>query len=232
MDTNNKKAADGTQPRPTGEQVDTWEMVVVHRMFRREFRAMPGLLRAVAAGDTTRSKLVGDHIATLAEALHHHHHGEDLLLWPKLVERVGSLNTELVQRMEAQHEVVSRGLSTVDELLPRWRGTADTSTRDELATVLADVSAALDEHLGEEEQEVLPLVSIYITQAEWDALGDHGKSGIPKGSKGFVALGMILEEATPDERVRFLGLLPPPVRVIYKVIGSGIHRRARAGLHG
>jgi hemerythrin-like domain-containing protein len=207
-------------------------MVVVHRMFRREFRAMPGLLRAVAPGDTARSKLVGDHIATLTEALHHHHHGEDLLLWPKLLERVGSLNTELVQRMEAQHQVVSGGLSTVDELLPRWRAEADAATRDELATVLADVSTALDEHLGEEEREVLPLVSTYVTKAEWDHLGEHGKSGIPKGSKGFVALGMILEDATPDERVRFLGLLPPPVRVIYKAVGTGIYRRARARLHG
>lgn len=229
MDTNNQKAS---EPRPTGEVVDTWEMVVVHRLFRREFRLMPGLLRGVAGGDTTRAELVGDHIAMLATGLHHHHHGEDLLLWPKLLDRVGSLNADLVQRMEAQHEAVASGLSTVDKLLPRWRSTADASTRDELATALEDISTALDEHLGEEEKEVLPLVSIYITQAEWDALGEHGKSGLPKGSKGFVALGGILEDATPDERVRFLGLLPAPVRLIYKLIGAGIYRRARARLHG
>ena len=232
MDANNKNAADVTRPRPTGEHVDTWEMVVVHRMFRREFRAMPGLLRAVVAGDTARSEYVGEHIALLATALHHHHSGEDELLWPTLLGRVGSLNTDLVARMEAQHEVVSVGLATVDTLLPRWRSTADASTRDELATVLAEVSAALDEHLDEEEKEVLPLVSSYITQAEWTAIGEHGKSGLPKGRKGFVALGMILEDATPDERVRFLDLLPVPVKLIYKLIGAGIYRRADARLHG
>jgi hemerythrin-like domain-containing protein len=225
-------ANDVTQPKPTGQQIDTWEMVVVHRMFRREFRLMPGLVRGVAAGDTARSELVGDHVETLAAALHHHHHGEDLLLWPTLLDRVGSLNSELVQRMEAQHEVVSGGLTTVDKLLPRWRSSADRSTGEELATVLGEISVALDEHLSEEEKEVLPLVSIYITQAEWTALGNHGKSGLPKGSKGFVALGAILEDATPVERVRFLGLLPPPVRLIYKLIGAGIYRRARARLYG
>jgi hemerythrin-like domain-containing protein len=223
---------DVRQPKPTGEQVDTWEMVVVHRMFRREFRLMPGLLRGVTAGDTARSELVGDHIETLTTGLHHHHHGEDLLLWPKLLDRVGSLNADLVQRMEAQHEVVASGLSIVATLLPRWRSTAEKSTGEELARVLADVSAALDEHLGEEEKEVLPLVSIYITQAEWKALGDHGKSSLPKGAKGFVMLGSILEDATPDERVRFLTMLPPPVRLIYKLIGVGIHRRAKARLYG
>ena len=231
METNNKKSADVTRPRPTGERVDTWEMVVVHRMFRREFRAMPGLIRAVTAGNTARSELIGEHIATLTETLHHHHSGEDELLWPKLLERVGSLNTELVQRMEAQHETVATQLSTVDTLLPRWRATADASTRDELAGVLTLVSTALDEHLDDEEREVLPLVSIYVTQAEWHALGERGKESLPKGPKGFVLLGMLLEEATPSERVRFLGILPPPVRFFYKLLGAGIHRRAVARLH-
>lgn len=232
MDTNNKKSADVSQPRPTGEKVDTWEMVVVHRSFRREFRLMPGLLRSVSTGDTARSEYIGDHIKLYAELLHHHHTGEDELLWPKLLDRVGSLNTELVQRMEAQHEVVGAGLAKVDALLPRWLSTADRATGDELAAILADVSTALDEHLTEEENEILPLASIYITQAEWHALGEHGKNSLPKGSKGFVVLGSILEEATPTEHSRFLGILPPPVRFIYKLFGAGIYRRAQARLHG
>lgn len=227
MDTNNVR-----QPRPTGVQIDTWEMVVVHRMFRREFRLLPGLIRTVRPGDTARSEYVGDHIAGLTEGLHHHHEGEDELLWPRLLDRVGSLNTELVQRMESQHEVVSSGLSKVDKLLPHWRATADPETGSELAVVLSQVSAALDEHLTEEENEVLPLVSRYITEAEWKALGDRGKASIPKGGKGFVVLGSILEEATPGERTRFLGLLPPPVRLVYKLVGAGIYRRAKARLHG
>src|SRR5262249_9624742 len=59
MDTNNK---DLKPPRPTGGKLDTWEMVVVHRLFRREFRLMPGLIRTVRPGDTARSEYVGEHI--------------------------------------------------------------------------------------------------------------------------------------------------------------------------
>lgn len=232
MDGNNRRSKDVAKPQPTGQKIDTWEMVVIHKMFRRELRESSGRVRAVAGGDIARAETVGDHLEMITTGLHHHHHGEDILLWPKLLSRVGSLNADLVKRMEGQHEVVAGLLERVDTLLPRWRAQADAATRDGLASVLEQVFVALDEHLGEEEREILPLVSIYVTQAEWDALGEHGKSGLPKGSKGFVALGSILEDATPDEKVRFLGLLPAPVRLIYKVIGAGIYRRAKAKLAG
>jgi hemerythrin-like domain-containing protein len=230
MDANSNKPA--AEPRPTGERVDTWEMVVVHRSFRREFRLLPGAIRAVAAGDTGRAEYIGDFLEMVTAGLHHHHTGEDELLWPKLLGRVGSLNADLVQRMESQHERVATLLHRVDELLPRWRARAEAEVRDELANTLADASAVLDQHLEEEEKEILPLVSVYVTNAEWQALGERGKASIPKGAKGFIALGSILQDATPQERVRFLGLLPPPVRLIWKLVGSGIHRRATIRLYG
>jgi hemerythrin-like domain-containing protein len=220
------------EPRPTGEHVDTWEMVVVHRSFRREFRLLPGVIRTVAAGDVQRAEYVGDHLEMLTTGLHHHHTGEDELLWPKLLDRVGNLNADLVQRMESQHEQVAKLLHRVGELLPRWRARAEADVRDELAKTLEDASIVLDRHLEEEENEILPLVSTYVTNAEWQALGERGKASIPKGAKGFIALGSILQDATPDERVRFLGILPPPVRLIWKLVGSGIHRRATSKLYG
>jgi hypothetical protein len=78
------------------------------------------------------------------------------------------------------------------------------------------MSVALIEHLTEEENKVLPLVSVHITQAEWDALGRNGASSMPKGAKGFDVIGMILQETTPQERAGFLRLLPAPVRMLYR----------------
>lgn len=230
MDANNKRA--DAQPRPTGEHVDTWEMVVVHRAFRRDFRLLPGAIRGVPAGDTARSEYVGGYVEIVTTGLHHHHTGEDELLWPKLLDRVGSLNADLVQRMESQHEQVATLLHRVDELLPRWRARAEATTRDELASVLEQASVVLNQHLDEEEKEILPLVSVYVTNAEWQALGERGKASLPKGAKAFVSLGAILEDATPEERARFLGILPPPVRLLWRVVGQGIYRRARTRLYG
>src|SRR6266545_2337561 len=171
MDGNDSGAT--TEPQPTGERIETWEMVVVHKSFRRELREAAALVRGVAGGDRARADLVGDHLDLVTTGLHDHHHGEDLLLWPLLLPRVGALNADLVKRMESQHEVVAGLLEKISALLPAWRSSADPSTRDELASVFSEVFVAVDEHLGEEEREILPLVSIYVTQAEWDALGEH-----------------------------------------------------------
>jgi iron-sulfur cluster repair protein YtfE (RIC family) len=215
-----------------GAKVDTWDMVLVHKMFRREFAALPGLVRAVAAGDRARAETVGGHAAVLTRGLHHHHTGEDEMLWPPLLSRIGELDAELVRRMETQHEVVSSLLERIDPVLIRWRAGADEAGRDELAALIAELSVALDEHLDDEENHILPLVSEHVTQAEWTALGEHGQSGIPKGRKGLVALGAILQDATPDERTRFMALLPALVRLIWRTVGVGIYRKDHAKLYG
>ena len=214
----------------TRQRVDTWDMRCVHRVFRREFRLLPSLIQSVALGDTARAGVVADHAGDMTYMLHHHHSGEDDLLWPILLERV-ALRADLVHRMEAQHEQISVLLDRFETLLPQWRARADTAARDELAGLGARLSAALDEHLAEEENEVLPLVSEHLTQAEWNALGERGQESLPKGSKAFVFLGGILKDASPAEQKRFLAMLPIPVRLSWKLFGAGIYRRANARLH-
>lgn len=211
-------------PNTTTERVDTWDMVVVHRFFRREFKLMPQLVQGVAAGDTEHAAVVGSWVAELVDGLHHHHTGEDDLVWPVLLQRV-SLHAELVLRMEAQHERVSELLDSAAGLLPAWQGGAEIDVRDRLAGVLAEVAVLLDVHLGEEEQQILPLVEEHMTTAEWAAVGDRGKESLPKQPrKALVMLAGILLEADPQERSRFLKMLPLPVQVLYRVVGQRLYR--------
>jgi hemerythrin-like domain-containing protein len=211
------------------ERVDTHEMVIVHRFFRREFRLLPVMVRQVPAGDRDRAAVVAGHAADMTFTLHHHHTGEDLLLWPKLLTRAMP-SAELVHRMQAQHERVAVLLDRVDVLTAQWRRSADPATRDELANVLAQTSAALDEHLSDEENEILPLVAEHITVPEWDALTEYGKKVLPKNSKAFVYLGLILQETTATERTALLHRLPAPLRWAWRLIGHRIYRRAMTRL--
>jgi hemerythrin-like domain-containing protein len=200
------------------ERPDTQDMVVVHRVFRREFRLAPRMVRGVVEGDVARASLVAAHVTELATMLHHHHTGEDELVWPRLEERAAPA-AELVARMEAQHETVAGLLDACADLVPAWGAAADVDRRDRLAGLLEQLSEALDEHLDEEEREILPLVQEHLTAAEWAELGERGAAGIPK-SRLLVLLGHILEECSPQERAAFLGHMPPPARLMYRLLGQ------------
>jgi hemerythrin-like domain-containing protein len=210
----------------TTERTDTWDMIVVHRVFRREFRMAPALIRAVPPGDVARAEILAEHITNVATGLHHHHTGEDELVWPLLLARA-TMHTDLINRMEAQHERLHEPLDRITALLPRWRARAATADRDELADLFAQASVALDEHLADEERQVLPLIEQHLTPAEWRALGERGRSTLPKGRMALVLLGSILEEATPVETQRFLAELPAPARLLWRLFGRRVYAEAR-----
>jgi iron-sulfur cluster repair protein YtfE (RIC family) len=215
----------------TDSRIDTWEMVLAHRAFRREFRTLPALVGAVAPGDTGRAAVVAGHLTDLTGALHHHHAAEDDLLWPVLSRRTG-VRAELVRRMENQHAHLHGLLTRIGELMPGWQSRAESTSRDLLAEALTQLSAALDEHLTDEETEVLPLVERHLTEAEWRALMTEGQKAIPKNAKAFVFIGIILAETTPHESALFLRQLSIPVRCIWHAVGPAIYRRAHERLLG
>jgi hypothetical protein len=112
-------------------------------------------------------------------------------------------------------------------VLPRWRATASASDRDLLADLIAQASVALDEHLADEEREVCPLIEEHLTPAEWYAVGERGRQSIPKGKMALVFVGAILEEASPDEKRRFLAELPAPARLLWRMTGDRVYAKAR-----
>jgi hemerythrin-like domain-containing protein len=207
---------------------DTRDMVLVHRVFRRELRLLPLMVRGIADGDTEAAARVCGHARDLTGALHHHHQNEDELLWPRLLQRTPA-GTMLAERMEAQHATIAEILGRVDAVLPAWQRTARPRDGAALADDLAGLHARLEEHLDEEEQHVLPIVARTITATEWDELAERGFASMPK-RRALVFLGHILESASPAERSRFLRRVPPPVRLLYRLTGRRAFARETAAL--
>ncbi len=200
-------------------RVDTHEMVLIHRVIRREFGHLPELFRS-AADDRARSKVIGSHAREMLHFLHTHHTGEDELLFPLLRERA-ALDPKLMDRMDAQHAQVNDAVAAVSRMLPAWTATADAAVGEQMAAFIDAMMPALIDHLAEEEQKLLPIVSVTLTQSEWDALGKHGMSAIPI-TRRLVILGHITEETDDAERQRFMQVVPAPARLAYKLIG---HRK-------
>jgi hemerythrin-like domain-containing protein len=213
---------------PVGKGCDTWEMPIIHRVFRREFGLLPKIIRAVQPGDLVRAKKVGNHARELLTALHHHHSIEDELLWPALNERV-TFEKPLVERMEAQHASVGSLIYQAQVLIPKWSKTGDLLTGRDLAEVLEHLATELNAHLADEEEHILPVVEQHITADEWQRLGDRGMASIPR-NRLLVQLGHILEDTNPEERARFLGKVPLPGRIAYRLIGERKFRAETADL--
>ncbi|MGW0810580.1 hemerythrin domain-containing protein [Nonomuraea sp. NPDC002799] len=207
----------------TDNEPAIWEMVVVHRLFRRELKLAPELIRQVAAGDTGRTATLAAYLTELLDGLHHHHEAEDKLLWPLLLERV-SLEAELIAAMERQHESVAARIEELRPLLPVWRAGAGADVRDRVADTIRRLHDDLVVHLDQEEERILPLVREHITKPEWDALSEYGRSHLAK-DRMLIQLGALLEDATPWERQAFLGLLPFPARVLWSLVGKRQYRR-------
>ena len=206
------------------------DMVVVHRVFRREFRLLPELVRAVPAGDTRRAAVLAGHARLILRGLHMHHTSEDELLWPKLLERC-SPDAELIHRMEEQHERVHSALERLGPALDRWEAEARPAVTEEVAAGFDALRTALVEHLDEEEREILPLAARHISQSEWNELGEHGAKTVPL-SQMPILFGAVSEEATPEERTEMLRVVPAPVRLLLRTVLARRYERYISRVRG
>ncbi|MEP7022993.1 MAG: hemerythrin domain-containing protein [Actinomycetota bacterium] len=210
---------------------DTHDMVVVHRVFRREFALLPAMVRAVPPGDTRRAAVIAAHAREMINVLTHHHSAEDDFLWPRLRHRA-DLEAGLVERMEIQHERMAEILGPAGQVLEPWSRTADAQTQDRLAALLSQLPAALNKHLADEEAHILPVTADVLTAAEWQQLARRGMTSVTKPRLA-VFLGHLLEETDPSERAAFLRHVPLPGRAAYRVIGRRRHaREIAAQRHG
>lgn len=65
-------------------------------------------------------------------------------------------------------------------------------TGEALAAALEHLNTVVQPHLDDEEQKVVPLAAVTLTQQEWDAMGKSGISKIPR-KKRAIAFGMMLD---------------------------------------
>lgn len=208
----------------------TQEMILIHRVFRREAAQLQHYVSATRTGDVARARQLAQVVREYIGGLHHHHNGEDQLIWPLLHERA-RIHHDLVSLMQLQHRDLDVTLTTIEQLLPCWEATAADPDRDALVAAFAEHQRVMHQHLADEETQVMPLVEEHLTLAEWERVGRNGLENMPK-DKVFRALGAILEDATPEERAVFMKKVPLAGRIAWKLIGQRQYRTWRASVSG
>ncbi len=201
----------------TAAHPDTWEMVFAHNSFRRHLGAVPRLVRAVPERDAARAATVVGFLDELTAALHHHHQAEDELMWPLLLQRA-PMDSAMILRMEEQHERIGELYQQATGLAAPFAATGDPARGADLADTVTDLVAVLDQHLHEEEVQILPLVEKVMTVPEWEAIGERARGAIPK-NRQLVFLGFLLDANPPELRRRFFASIPMAARVAWKLLG-------------
>ena len=215
---------------PAVARPNTREMIVIHNVFRRMFGDLPGLVRAVAPGDTVRAGVLADAWIEVASGLHHHHTNEDEILWPTLLERV-EVERSFVLRAEEQHERVHELLECGNAQVEGFRRDPAPERRDQFAATIEELCGALSEHMADEERYILPLVEEHMTVSEWDQLGERGRTGIPK-DRLLVHLGWILDGLSVADRREFLAGMPLMARIAWRLVGKRAWRKERDAIYG
>src|SRR3954447_18410515 len=201
------------------DSIDVRDMAIVHRTFRSAYAESAQLVRALPTPSQDRVTFLADHIDFALEMLHHHHASEDLLLYPLLVERAPA-QAAITEEVALEHQVVQTALESAVAACATWRQHPSVETGEALAASLDHLNEVLQPHLDDEEQQVVPLAAVTLTQEEWDAVGEHSSSHIPSAKRA-VTFGMILEPLNEDDRNFMKRNLPAPVRMLYPFM---IHR--------
>ena len=200
----------------TAQPIDVRDMAIVHRTFRNVYEESARLVRAAPTPSPERVTFLADHVDFALAALHHHHEDEDELLYPRLIERAPE-QAPMTEHVEHEHLLIKTALDAASAACAAWRGRPSAETGEALAAALDHLNTAVQPHLDDEEQKVVPLAAVTFTQQEWDEMGERGAAWIPRNKRG-IAFGMILEPLSQADRAFMMRSLPAPVRLLYPIL--------------
>jgi hemerythrin-like domain-containing protein len=202
----------------TTKPIEVRDMRIIHETFRRSYDEAAALIRANPTPSPGRVTFLADHVDFGLSMLHHHHEGEDEILYPLLVERAPE-HAQRTEQIDREHQEVKAAIDAAQVASSKWRAAPTAESGEALAASLDAVNAALLPHLDNEEREIVPLAAVTVTQKEWNSLAKHGIASVPNNKK-MIAFGMILEPLEPVDRVYMLSNVPPPVKVLYHLVGK------------
>jgi len=198
------------------QPIDVRAMAIVHRMFRKAYEEAAGLVRANPTPSPGRVTFLADHIDLALKGLHIHHGDEEALLYPKLIERAPE-QAPVTEQVEHEHQQIATALDAASAACAAWRARPSAETGEALAAALDRLNSTVQPHLDDEEQKVVPLAAVTLTQKEWDAMGKQAVTQIPRNKRG-IAFGMLLDALDEDERAYMLTTVPAPLRLLYPVM--------------
>jgi hypothetical protein len=137
----------------------------------------------------------------------------------------------VIGAMESQHAQIHQVSETLDSQVGSWAADPSRAHRDSVADTCDSALTLLDEHLGAEEREILPIAARTISQSEWDEIGERAMGALPK-DKRMLVLGTIRYWAPPEQSAAVASDIPRPVRPFVTAMADRAFRKEAVSVHG
>ncbi|MEJ2867316.1 hemerythrin domain-containing protein [Actinomycetospora sp. OC33-EN08] len=187
---------------------------IAHRIMRRDARRLAGLAAAWADGSDPlsgrRRRVFGAWIEGLCRDIHHHHATEDDVLWPVL-ERHAGAEVDLGP-LSDDHAALD---PVLDDIRAGFAVAASGGRVDVLAERLTHLADLLDEHIGEEERDLFPIIRRHVPLADWQVVEKAAQRG---GAGIRYALPRIVDVATDEEFATMTASAPKPLLLVMKLL--------------
>lgn len=184
------------------------------------FAVLAGELAAGTPCAPRRARAVAEYLGLLCDSIHHHHRVEDEVLWPTLTAAAGDAVElrELTDDHAQLDPALAQIRTTCAELVARRPGAAA-----DLAERLTRLHTVLDEHIADEERTVFPIVTEYVTTAQWERVEAAARGGAVMSFE----LPRMVAVCTRAELAEVMADGGLPLRVMLTVFGIGYRRRER-----
>jgi hemerythrin-like domain-containing protein len=207
---------------PASDNADLTGYHLVHTALRG------GIARLVAAtgpdapasSDMRRNKAIARYWKGYAGEIRVHHHTEDEFIFPALTARVSDMAPK-TDRTGQDHVELDRMLEEGDAAMLRVAAGSD--PRD-AGSIMAAIGEHLDEHLTFEDVEILPVIEVSFTDAEYKELDDQAIKEVGIGKQAAFTVPFALAATTPAEFRVMWGKAPMPLKVLW-YLTRGSHAR-------
>ncbi len=202
---------------------DTRMMGIVHEALRRDLRRARAVLDGDATPPATQREALADHLDWMMEFLRSHHHGEDTGLYPAVRARDPDA-VAAIDVMDVQHQAVAPAIAAVQATAHEYRAGGRHGDGARLLASIDDLEAVLLPHLRQEEDEMMPIVAVALTDEELGRI-DHEYFVKPKSLSELGYEGhWLIDGLDPDQRQVVTRSVPAVSRF---VLLHGFARRYR-----
>jgi hemerythrin-like domain-containing protein len=208
-------------------------LIAMHKAMRTDSQRLIRAVDALPAGDTQHAAALGRAFAAVVGLIHDHHWTEDDVMYPFLLERVRTFESDAL-KLENDHVELDAAMARINArfrlLAHQLSARLWQDTRGHLLDEAAAFDRVLVEHLDREEAVVVPSLESMLSEADQHTLSkEEAKLSTYRHMR--MAVPWVLANATPEEEASLRTTAPRLLGVIQDRVWEPRFARLMAPLY-